>query len=127
NPATGPYPGRWNGTMPANNQGITYAAQFRFLNNNNQEIWFPNQDSRRPILTNFREVGVQNPRTFKIFSCHTTPNTNAKTAVARVAGLAEAVPGNNEVTVLAGDFNVDYLNANPTPSSFFSYMRGILD
>src|SRR5205085_9388656 len=44
NPATGPYPGRWNGTMPANNQGIPYSVQFQILNNNNQEIWFPNQD-----------------------------------------------------------------------------------
>jgi hypothetical protein len=109
--------------MPVNNQNITYAAQFQFFNNN-QEVWFPNQDDRRPILTSFREVGVQNPRTFKIFSCHTPPNTNAVTAVTRIAGLAEAAPGNNEVVILAGDFNNDYLSANVMQTAAYNYIRG---
>jgi hypothetical protein len=124
NVQTGPYPGRWNGTMPARTDGITYAAQFQFFADN-EEVWFPLQGSRRPILTKFRERQGQNPRTFKIFACHTTPKADPKTAVARVANLAEAVPGNGEVVVLAGDFNVDYLSTKTTDTTFFSYMTGI--
>jgi hypothetical protein len=116
------YPAPWDGAVPP---GTTAAAQCQFRALNGTEITFPNPENRRPVLTTFREVAAPN-RTLKIFSCHTKPGTDARTATARMMGLAEAVPGANEVSVLIGDFNLDFRSANTVTGATILYLQGIV-
>lgn len=106
-PAAATYPAPWDGAVPA---GTTAAAQCQFYADG-AEITFPNPESRRPVLTTFREIAAPN-RIFKVFSCHTKPGTDARTATIGMMSLAEATPGPNEVSVFAGDFNVDFMEAD---------------
>ncbi len=116
----GAYLAPWNGTVPP---GTTAAAQCTF-SQGGTEVTFPDPESRRPVLTTFREIAPPN-RTLKVFSCHTKPGTDARTATVRMMGLAEATPGANEVSVFIGDFNVDFLSANTVTRATISYLRGI--
>ncbi len=116
-PAAAAYPAPWNGTVPA---GTTAAAQCQFFAGG-VEITFPRPESRRPVLTTFQEIAAPN-RVFKVFSCHTKPGTDAITATARMMGLAEAVPAANEISVFAGDFNVNFINANTVIRALRQYL-----
>ena len=106
------YPDPWNQTLP---NGTTAAAQCKFYSGGSQ-LTFPNSGDRRPVLTTFTEIGGLNRR-FKIFAVHTTPGADAQTATARMLGMAEAIPADDEISVFAGDFNVDAIK---NPRAFFT-------
>jgi hypothetical protein len=76
-------------------------------------LGFPTVTDRSPFLTVFREVAGAG-RTISILSCHLPPHTGpASQAITTIMGLPEVVsPMNaNEVRVLCGDLNVNFLNA----------------
>ncbi|MBI1766471.1 MAG: hypothetical protein HYR56_34120 [Acidobacteria bacterium] len=98
------YPVLWANLLPANTQ---FASQARFYDANQQEVLFTTANDRRPVLTTFCQHGVLNPITYKVFACHTTPTKYPKAASCRALGLAEALPGDREVSAVVGDFNVD--------------------
>ncbi len=114
------YPDPWDKMVPT---GTTAAAQCQFYNNLNQEVTFPGSQDRRPVLTTFTEKNSPN-RKFKIFAVHTTPGANAQTATARMLGLAEAVPADDEISVFAGDFNVDAIE---NKNAFFTSIPMLYD
>jgi len=90
---------------------VTAAAQCIFHRDNGEELTFPNPLSRRPYLTTFNDGN----RTLKLFSVHTKPGTDAQTATARMLAIDPAVwtPADNEVSVFAGDFNLNLLALTP--------------
>jgi hypothetical protein len=80
------------------------AGRCRFYGNG-AEILFPDQYNRRPFYTTFQE---RNPpsRTLRLFTMHTSPGT-ARDGLARMLDIAERIPGNNEVSLIIGDINVN--------------------
>jgi len=101
------YPDRWN----VASGGSRAAAQCIFHNEIGHEVLFPTNSERRPYLTTFRVN--DGGRTLKLFSIHTKP-AYARDATARILAIDSAVlnPGDNEVTVLAGDFNLNLIGLN---------------
>ena len=78
----------------------------------NTRIYFPDTWHRGPFFTAFRDLTVNPQRTIKLFSVHTSPAT-AKNAVRNLAQVQEIANINaDEVSVVAGDFNVDTFNPN---------------
>lgn len=114
------YPDPWDRTVPA---GTQVAAQCEFFNGG-VEVTFPNPENRRPVLTTFVERAAPG-RTLKVFSCHTKPGTDARTATARISDLAEAVPAANQVSILIGDFNVDFLSTNTVTQATIMFLQGM--
>jgi hypothetical protein len=105
------YPEVWSKCLPPNNH---FAGQFKFFEDaaRTREIKFPEQNSRRPFLTKFREVDGHQ-RVISLLSIHTKPGTTATTAVARITDIYEMKrenQQNNEIVILAGDFNIDVIN-----------------
>ncbi|HEX6041110.1 hypothetical protein [Longimicrobium sp.] len=103
--AAGAYPAPWAAAVPG---GTTAAPQVRFFSGGGQEILFTDNNHRRLYLTTFTERGGAQ-RLVRLFSMHTKPGITARTAVARLTSLqaGDWVPGANEVTVFAGDFNLN--------------------
>ncbi|HEX6041108.1 hypothetical protein [Longimicrobium sp.] len=101
---TGLYPAPWHATVPA---GTSRAAQCIFYRDG-AEWTFPHDWNRRPFLTRFSERAGKG-RSIRLFSVHTKPGTTASTAVTRLSGMdpADWVPGADEVTVFAGDLNLN--------------------
>jgi hypothetical protein len=115
--ATADYPIPWRNCLPANNH---YAGQFQFFDGNGTEILFENANHRRPFLTRFREQGGQQ-RTINLLAVHNAPNNaSARTATSRMGNIREINnPGNNEVSVIAGDFNIN-IYGNIMDRAFFN-------
>lgn len=104
------YPSPWDAGIPAN---TTAAAQCQFFyTGTNTEIQFPKAKNRRPYLTTFSERSTG--RVIKLFSVHTSPGVTAQQTISNLLNIPAniRVPGNNEVTVFAGDFNVNLLAPN---------------
>ncbi len=101
----GAYPQEWQAGLPVNNY---YAGQYEFKIND-KEILFPGLKSRRPFFTKFREK-TGNQRLISIASLHLPPQQSS--AIQALVNLAEYfgnkyVTANNEVLLIAGDFNID--------------------
>lgn len=109
-----PYPKPWDTALPPGNY---YAGQYRFpytdqsSPNYRQEILFTEKNNRRPYLTKFMERDGQK-RAITVLTSHPSPGVNAKTAMTRLIGVSGIKPGQNEVVVLPGDFNVDFIGSN---------------
>lgn len=110
--ATQAYPADWDDCYPVGN---SFAGQFEFFVNpvaRTGQVLFPDYGSRRPFLTQFREIGGA-ARLITLVSVHYPPNSpDAGTAFART--LSYFAQGNwpiqpDEVILVAGDFNLDYL------------------
>lgn len=109
------YPPLWRAAVPdptaspAAALAATAAARCSFFRiPSGPEVTFPDASHRRPYLTTFTEAAVPG-RTVGLFSLHTSPST-APEAVARLLDSDWWRPAPNEVTVFAGDFNVDPYN-----------------
>lgn len=116
NQATGAYPDEWEGTYPPGNY---YAGQFQYFRdrvNRTNEIFFPDIGCRRPFFTQFRERGGAQ-RLISLVSVHYPPNGPAAAAsFARTLGYfsRDDYPiQNNEVLLIGGDINLDYLSDDP--------------
>lgn len=107
------YNAPWDACVPPN---MNRAACCRYFRQNYEEIFFPDQVNRRPYLTTFQDL---NGRRLKLFSVHTKPGTAAQTATARMTGIymPSIVPGQNEVSVFAGDFNLNLIGLNTVQSA----------
>ncbi|WP_437691784.1 endonuclease/exonuclease/phosphatase family protein [Sorangium sp. So ce176] len=107
------YPAPWDAAVPA---GTTWAGQPEFQRPGAYApITFPDVYSRRPFLTQFQERAAPN-RTLRLYSVHTTPAT-ARDACAHMRDITGARPQANQITVLAGDFNLDQNKLNTAGSS----------
>ncbi len=104
-----------------------HAGQWYFLDENDFYLNFPNEDSRSPFLTRFKEVGGHE-RTINLYSIHTSPSS-AKKAVrnlARIPAIANPTPAAT-VDVIVGDFNVDSFNPSKGYKSFRTYYDTLLN
>lgn len=119
----GTYPAPWADAVPG---GTTAAAQCRFYNANGDEILFTEAKHRRPYLTTFVERAGAAPRSVRIFSVHTKPGPVAQTAVARLVSLQNQdwMPGNGQVTVFTGDFNLNLRNPSMAELAVVQQMSG---
>ena len=100
------YPAPWNATVP---QGTVAAAQTSFTTNNGSVIYFTQNINRRPYLTTFTELGGMQ-RNVRLFSVHLPPRrVSSQQALSSMASISDADsrPGNNELTVIVGDMNVN--------------------
>lgn len=110
--ATQDYPGEWDGTYPAGNH---YAGQFEYFRDpatRQEEILFPDIGGRRPFFTKFVERGGAQ-RTISLASVHYPPfREPAGTSFARTLSYFDEIyqMQNNEILLIAGDFNLDYLD-----------------
>ncbi len=115
--ATQAYPDVWDGAYPPGNH---FAGQFEYFTdapNRTGQLLFPDGGCRRPFLTQFREAGPGG-RKISLASVHYPPK-------AIPAGLAFATTLRyfsnqatyniqpDEVVLVAGDFNLDYLTIKP--------------
>ena len=102
----GPYLPGWQNCLPAGNY---FAGQYTYFYPNGSPVEFPATTSRNPFLTRFVELGGAH-RIINLASVHFPPNlAAAETALARLAGyLFDKVIANNEVQVIAGDYNIDF-------------------
>jgi hypothetical protein len=100
----GNYPGPWHNASG----GAQLAGQCKFYLGLREQC-FPYAADRRPFLTTFQERVPLNPRTFKIFSLHTTPRF-ANSGLSPMLQVQERIPAANEVSVIIGDMNVDLNN-----------------
>ena len=119
--ATGPYPDVWAGTYPANNY---FAGQFEYFRNpvaRTGQVLFPDMGSRRPFFTQFREVGGAQ-RLISLASVHYPPQTaGAQVAFATTTGLfgsGNYTAAANEVLLVGGDFNLNYLSTRPLEQDY---------
>lgn len=94
------YGAPWSATVPG---GTTAAGQSRF-DNGQKELFFPDEFNRRPFLTHFLERAAPN-RTLKLYSVHTSPTT-AHEACQKILQINGMAPQAQQITVVAGDFNV---------------------
>lgn len=129
---TAAYPNPWNGVVPP---GTTAAARCRFYDANRQEIIFAAPDNcidpanatapytRRPYLTTFTERNGMR-RNIKLFSVHTKP-AEAYYATINMLKMQpqDWVPGNNEATVFAGDFNLNLKVMDPYTKEMLNRFR----
>lgn len=109
----GPYPPDWAAVVPP---GMTRAAQCQFYRpSSRRELEFHEIHHRRPYLTRFKErYGAM--RQVRLFSVHSPSGLkDAIVAMSRMDTIQarDWVPGQNEVTVFAGDWNVN--DAIPRP------------
>ena len=126
-----------NGKAIPENQ---FAGQYEYFTPGRKRIKFPNVANRPPFLTKFVELkGLK--RTLNVFSVHTSPQgnrkeeykvsakksvqltvTNADDAVKALKNVGEITStlGDKEVSVIAGDFNVNscYYNMYTTYKDF---------
>ncbi len=115
----GPYPDVWSNCLPPGNYN---AGQYEFYTEDDQELLFPAEGSRRPFLTQFVERGG-NQRTISLASVHYPPNqSSAITAWARtIRYFIDDYPlGDKEVVCIAGDFNINYRGEDYVPTDFYS-------
>lgn len=116
------YPDEWMNALyvvPAGQP--SYAGQCRF-NGANGELFFPNNDHRRPFFTKFREQAPPN-RTISLVTVHFPPNADAILQAQAVSKLTTYFSetyriGDDEILLIAGDYNLDYLKLR-TPEYFF--------
>jgi hypothetical protein len=101
------YPAPWNNVLPAGNHR---AGQYQYFDNNQAEILFPAVGSRRPFFTQFVEAGTG--RIISLVSVHFPPNgASAGAALTSLSGYFRHhyAISPNEVILIAGDYNIDYL------------------
>lgn len=121
----GAYPANWAGCLPAGNY---YAGQSYFQTTAvpAREIFFPGQNSRRPFLTRFQEIGG-NHRIITLVSVHYPPRQpEAISAWTNTLGyfIDSYVHLANEVICIAGDFNINYRGDEYIPNEFFAGYYG---
>ncbi|KYF99796.1 hypothetical protein BE20_58125 [Sorangium cellulosum] len=104
------YDAPWKAAVP---DGNTAAGQCLFSDGKSGSLGFPKAWNRRPFLTRFTERATG--RVLKLYSVHTTP-ASAADAVAQMREIRGMSPGDGEITVVTGDFNVD-LNSDSTEAS----------
>jgi len=104
------YPPPWNDTLPPGNHRAGQYGYFENIQNQWRELLFPGLGSRRPFFTKFQEAGTN--RIISLVSLHFPPNApaagQALAALTRYFGLIYQI-AQNEVILLAGDYNIDYL------------------
>lgn len=105
-----PYPDPWNTAVP---EGSVFAPKIRFYSASDREVLLADPEAsfaRRPVLTTFYErAGME--RRIRLFSVHTKPSA-AGMAMRQLGAIQDKdwVPADNEVTIFAGDFNLNLLN-----------------
>ncbi|WP_332852291.1 endonuclease/exonuclease/phosphatase family protein [Duganella sp. S19_KUP01_CR8] len=115
------YPEPWNRLVP---DDVTASGQASFYSATG-EIHFPAEANRRPFLCTFRERGGTH-RHLKVFAMHTSPST-ARDACARMLGVNELAPNDNEISVLTGDFNLDLNSTNTAEQATLSAFALLTD
>ena len=103
------YPAPWDATLPP---GTVAAPQTSFVKDG-YEIYFTEAINRRPYLTTFTELGGMR-RNVRLFSVHLPPKrVKSRQALSLMTTIsnADSQPGNDELTVIVGDTNVN-LNGN---------------
>ena len=106
----GPYAEPFNNALPQGN----HFAGLPWFYTDGQEVLFPGKSNRRPFLCQFRErAGAQ--RLITVAASHPSPGVLPSVAGNRLFGWLTK-PGNNEVQVFPGDFNVDQLKS---PSFYY--------
>ncbi|MBV8280270.1 MAG: hypothetical protein JO170_34105 [Verrucomicrobia bacterium] len=113
------YPAPWNNVLPPGNN---FAGQYEFFYQGS-EVLFDGTGCRRPFLTKFTEVAPPG-RIISLVSVHLPPQgASAGTALTRLAEYFSRARYNiapNEVILIVGDYNVDYLKKGGT-----NYLRDI--
>lgn len=121
------YPGPWAGCLPNRAYALPntnmpnedmLAGQWQFPANGGV-LSFPNDQNRSPFFTKFGDPN--NNRIINLYSVHTSPDS-AVNGTRQVINIPNIAPGGNEVTVIAGDFNVDCFATN----SLYAY-QGLLN
>lgn len=100
-----PYGDPWNETVPKN---TIWAGQAEFRDDNGLLRSFPDDYNRAPFLTRFVERTAPG-RTVDVYAVHTSPSS-AQGACASILNIDELVPGDNQMTVITGDFNINLFN-----------------
>lgn len=112
------YPDPWAGCLP----NRAYALQNANMPNEDMlagqwqfpvtggVLSFPNHYNRSPFFTKFLDPN-NNDRIINLYSVHTSPDS-AMYGTRQVIKIPNIAPGGNEVTVIAGDFNVDCFAKN---------------
>jgi hypothetical protein len=117
NPVTGGGAAQWVNEWQLAGQWAYYTVwpniPFDVPPTDNNRVHFPNADSRAPFLTHFTDLSAgANNRLIKLYALHTSPNTSYA-GVRRLSFVPEIqFMGNNEVSVIVGDFNVDTFDPN---------------
>lgn len=84
--------------------------------------------ARRPVFTTFQERGGMQ-RTIRLFSVHTKPS-QARQALIELTAMHPLLwkPAANEVTVFAGDFNINLLKTDSVPdNTALNYFKKDID
>ena len=108
-PHAAQYPQPWNAAMPTQPADDMYpAAAVQWMNTKRQEVYFNESRFRRPVLTAFNERDGAK-RQVRLISFHLPPNANAQQALSNLLDTHTVYwqPGNNQLTALVGDFNLD--------------------
>jgi len=108
-PHAAQYPEPWNAAMPTTPAGDMYQAAFiRWIDGERRAVYFNQSQFRRPVLTAFAERDGAK-RGIRLISFHLPPNANAQEALSHLLDCQPGFwqPGNNQLTVLVGDFNLD--------------------
>lgn len=105
------YNAPWDAAIGDAALGVPYTACGQsMMRSEDALITFPEEYNRRPFLTHFRERAAPN-RTLKLYSVHTSPAT-AQVACARMLSILDMPPQANQITVVAGDFNLNLNHMN---------------
>jgi hypothetical protein len=108
--ASANYPAAYDGvTVPAGTQRAP-AYAWTDMDNAGQPFLFPKDKDRRPLLTSFTERGGAH-RSIGLLAFHPSPSC-APQAISILGRLLQqhCRPGPNELTVAAGDINIDLMN-----------------